>query len=448
MKNKIKTIWLAILFFFSIATTYGQNTSYLNPNSAFYANRMIFGSTMVLPSQSPDSVEIFLFYKLQINHFLFTNIGDEYISKYTIELSLADSDGVVKVSRVISDSFKLSNPLTPKDPVQFRTNYIELHALKANYTAQIRVIDNSTKNSDKSSFPLNFSNLKNEPNSFTNIVFLENKGNYASPIILNNNLKFSGDPIDLYIFIFNDNNNDLHYDIIKKYNNPKAIDPWGEFQKHSGKLETQPFNKPTIDLIDNSIHIQFPIEASLPTAGEENNGKMARIIYQNNIFSPGDYILKIYNSKGDTSQSTFKVYWEDEPISLLNVTYALNISKLFFNEKEMDKIENGDYGEQYQNLIDAWKQFDPTPQTPFNEVMNEFYRRVDYAYNNFSTFSEKNGANTDKGRIYILYGPPDKTEQKFKNGKLYETWVYTTLIKEFTFETIESGVFKIVNIRE
>jgi len=75
----------------------------------------------------------------------FTNIGDEYISKYTIELSLADSDGVVKVSRVISDSFKLSNPLTPKDPVQFRTNYIELHALKANYTAQIRVIDNSTK---------------------------------------------------------------------------------------------------------------------------------------------------------------------------------------------------------------------------------------------------------------------------------------------------------------
>ncbi|HAW08996.1 MAG TPA: hypothetical protein DCW42_07525, partial [Bacteroidetes bacterium] len=155
-----------------------------------------------------------------------------------------------------------------------------------------------------------------------------------------------------------------------------------------------------------------------------------------------------YNSKGDTSQSTFKVYWEDEPISLLNVTYALNISKLFFNEKEMDKIENGDYGEQYKNLIDAWKQFDPTSQTPFNEVMNEFYRRVDYAYNNFSTFSEKNGANTDKGRIYILYGPPDKTEQKFKNGKLYETWVYTTLIKEFTFETIESGVFKIVNIRE
>lgn len=448
MKNSIINFGIFIALLFSSEVADAQSTSYLNPATSFYANRMIFGSTMVLPTDSPDSVDIYLFYRLQLNHFLFKNSNDEYISKYSIELSLADSLGVVKFSKVITDSFKLPNPITTNDPIQFRTNFITLRTQKIDYSVQMRVIDNYTKNSDKSSFPLNFSLLKNKPNAFNNIVFLENKGEYLTPVILNNNLHFSSGPIDLFIFIFNNNTSDLSYEIIKTYSNAKHIDPWGKFDKHSGTLRTIPYSRPLINQIENTIQIQFPIEASLPGPSDESNGKMASIFYKENIFSPGDYILKIYNTMGDTSQYNFKVYWEDQPISLLNIPYAINISKIFFNEDEIDKIEKGDYSEQFKNLIEAWKPYDPTPATPFNEAMAEFYRRVDYAYKNFSTFNEKNGANTDKGKIYILYGAPDKIDQKFKNGKLYETWVYSTLIKEFTFETIESGVFKIVDIKE
>jgi GWxTD domain-containing protein len=436
------------VFICSIFPGIAQTPNYLNPSTSFYANKMIFGSTLVMPSEYPDSVDIYLLYRLQLNHFLFTNIGNQYVAKYSIELSLADSFGVVKFSKVIIDSIKLQNPITQNDAIQFRTNFIALRTQKANYTAQIRVIDYYTKNSDKSSFALNFSNLRNQPNAFNNIVFLENKGEYSSPIILNNNLRFSSDQIELALFVFNHTSEKSYYEIIKKYNNEKAIDPWGTFEKHSGQLNLTPFSRPLVKLINNSIQITFPNEASLAGPSPENGANIANIIYRDNIFSPGDYVLKIYNNRGDTSQYNFKVYWEDQPLSLLNIPYAVSVSKIFFNEKEMEKIEKGDLSEQFRNLIDAWKQFDTTPNTPFNEAMAEFYNRVDYAYKNYSTFSEKNGANTDKGKIYILFGKPDKIDQKFKNGKLFETWVYSTLIKEFTFETIESGIFKIVEIKE
>ena len=448
MKSQIRNIVFLIAFVCSIFQGFAQSTSYLNPATSFYANKMIFGSTLVMPTDSPDSVDVYLLYRLQLNHFLFTNSGNQYVSKYSIELSLADSFGVVKVSKVITDSVKLQFPITLNDPIQFRINFVTLSTQKANYTAQIRVIDNYTKNSDKSTFALNFADLRTQSNAFNNIVFLENKGEYSTPIILNNNLRFSSEPIEMILFVFNNNSDKLNYEITKNYNNEKAIDPWGKFEKHTGQLITNAFVRPIVKNINNSIQITFPSEASLQGPIKESNGRMASITYKDNIFSPGDYLLKIYSNKGDTSQYNFKVYWEDQPLSLLNIQYAINISNIFFNEKEMDNIEKGDISEQYRNLINGWKQYDPAPVTPFNEAMAEFYNRVDYAYKNFSTFSEKNGANTDKGKIYILYGPPDKTVEKFKNGKLYETWIYSTLIKEFTFETIESGVFKIVDIKE
>lgn len=448
MKNITIIICFVILILFSVELTTAQNSNYLNPASSFYTNKMIFASTMVLPSQTADSVDIFIFYRLQLNEFLFTNISDEYVSKYSLEFSLADSTGVIKFSKVVLDSFKLSKQISPTDPIQFQLNFIKFRINKANYTVQIRAIDNYTKNSDKSSFALNLFDLKYKQNSFANIVFLENHRSFFTPIILNNNLNFSENPIEFGIFFFNGNSNNIKYEIEKKYNNAKAIDPWGNFQKQTGQITIYPFSQPIINKTENSIEIRFPEEASLPGPSDAGTEKFGKINFKNNIFSPGDYVLKIYTLKEDTIEYKFKVIWEDEPISLLNINYALNISKLFFNDDEMNKIEEGDYNEQFKNLIEAWKPFDPNRDTPYNEAMNEFYKRVDYAYKNYSTFNEKNGALTDKGKVYILYGTPNKIEQKFKNGKLYEIWVYTSLLKEFTFETVESGVFKIVNIKE
>src|ERR1700686_3475546 len=48
---------------------------------------------------------------------------------------------------------------------------------------------------------------------------------------------------------------------------------------------------------------------------------------------------------------------------------------------------------------------DPPPDTVENEFKEEHYRRIAYANENFA--SSVPGWKTDRGRLYITYGPPD-----------------------------------------
>ena len=57
-----------------------------------------------------------------------------------------------------------------------------------------------------------------------------------------------------------------------------------------------------------------------------------------------------------------------------------------------------------------WLVRDPTPGTVENEFKQEHYRRIAYANTRFSTKDELPGWKTDRGRIYITYGPPDEIE--------------------------------------
>jgi GWxTD domain-containing protein len=53
-----------------------------------------------------------------------------------------------------------------------------------------------------------------------------------------------------------------------------------------------------------------------------------------------------------------------------------------------------------------WDRRDPTPDTPRNEYKEEHYRRYEYAIRKFQEGMP--GWHTDRGRIYILHGPPVK----------------------------------------
>jgi GWxTD domain-containing protein len=52
-----------------------------------------------------------------------------------------------------------------------------------------------------------------------------------------------------------------------------------------------------------------------------------------------------------------------------------------------------------------WKRLDPDPATPDNEYEIEFYRRVQYADQYFSTETVR-GSLSDRGRVLLILGPP------------------------------------------
>jgi hypothetical protein len=55
---------------------------------------------------------------------------------------------------------------------------------------------------------------------------------------------------------------------------------------------------------------------------------------------------------------------------------------------------------------------------------------------------------TDRGKVYILYGPPSTIERKLVEKSSIEIWKYIELKKEFTFESISTGVYKLSKIVE
>ncbi len=74
--------------------------------------------------------------------------------------------------------------------------------------------------------------------------------------------------------------------------------------------------------------------------------------------------------------------------------------------------------EEREQFIEAfWQRRDPTPDTVENEFKEEHYRRIAYANERFS--SGIPGWRTDRGRIYIMWGPPDEIESH-SAGSTYE----------------------------
>ena len=71
--------------------------------------------------------------------------------------------------------------------------------------------------------------------------------------------------------------------------------------------------------------------------------------------------------------------------------------------------------EERDRFIEAfWQRRDPTPDTPENEYKDEHYRRIAYADDHYAAGVP--GWRTDRGRMYIKYGPADEVDSHPAGG--------------------------------
>jgi GWxTD domain-containing protein len=67
-------------------------------------------------------------------------------------------------------------------------------------------------------------------------------------------------------------------------------------------------------------------------------------------------------------------------------------------------------------IVQFWELRDPTPGTVENEVKVEHYRRIEYTNAHYSALSGLQGWKTDRGRVYIKYGPANEIESHPAGG--------------------------------
>jgi GWxTD domain-containing protein len=175
-----------------------------------------------------------------------------------------------------------------------------------------------------------------------------------------------------------------------------------------------------------------------------------RFTLNGDTLEQGTYELEVTASSSTMTNrmnQKFRIQWFDMPHSLRNIQFAIDALKYIATEKELKQLKSLEPIAQHAAFEKFWKQRDRTPHTSFNEVMEEYYKRVDYAFSNFETVKQKNGIETERGKTYILLGPPTNIDRAFSpSSPPKEIWTYSKLHKKLVFvDESRSGNYKLIS---
>lgn len=168
---------------------------------------------------------------------------------------------------------------------------------------------------------------------------------------------------------------------------------------------------------------------------------------------PGESELLIHISAGIERREIplrFRVHWFTRPFSLMNFEMAVDALSHIATDDEMSAFRTFSSSGNAKAFFEFWKRKDPDTTTAYNELMTEYYRRVDIAMRQYSTIRENDGYKTDRGRIFVLYGTPTNTQRVFSpENAPREIWTYSNLKRRFVFEdTRKNGTFVLIKTED
>lgn len=129
--------------------------------------------------------------------------------------------------------------------------------------------------------------------------------------------------------------------------------------------------------------------------------------------------------KKEELKSVYKK-WLDEDVPYIITDEERKAFKQLKTDEERDQF-----------IEQFWLRRDPDPDTPENEYKDEYFQRIEYANEKFT--SGIAGWRTDRGRIYVMFGKPDEIESHPSGGQYerpsyegggststypFETWWY------------------------
>jgi GWxTD domain-containing protein len=206
------------------------------------------------------------------------------------------------------------------------------------------------------------------------------------------------------------------------------------------------FNTISVDRVDFELeNISKNISENIDFKG--NDIPVVSINISDYQLEPGEYFLN-YKLNGKELSKKFLVEWDNQPLSLANLDLAVKSMKPILRDEEYDSLLSGNDETNANNFYKFWKNRDPDKNTAFNEAMNQYFSRVDFSFFNYSTIVEKNGSRTDRGKIYTLYGPPDKVINRRIDGNPSEIWYYKNRGERFIFNVVSNGIYRLEKIEK
>ncbi|MFI5253517.1 MAG: GWxTD domain-containing protein [Bacteroidota bacterium] len=129
----------------------------------------------------------------------------------------------------------------------------------------------------------------------------------------------------------------------------------------------------------------------------------------------------------------FTVKGKGLPAPIIDLDAAIDELLYIADRDTLEKMKKADPATKKNMFLAFWKRRDPNPNTEVNELMEEYYSRVDYANKNFGHYLP--GWKSDRGMVFIIFGAPSNVERRSMNmdSNGYEIWTYFEQNREFVF---------------
>jgi GWxTD domain-containing protein len=116
--------------------------------------------------------------------------------------------------------------------------------------------------------------------------------------------------------------------------------------------------------------------------------------------------------------------WYGIPIGLLNLDLAIDLMRFTATREELRGMRRGGPAERKAAFEAWWAERDPTPESPYNELMAEYFKRIHEAFVRFSS-PAKAGYESDMGAVWIRHGEPLTIDRRMPpGGSALEVWDY------------------------
>lgn len=373
------------------------------------------------PTGNPEKTRLDIFIKVPFSNIQFVRSNEGFTGKSTITLTFYDEykRGVVLErfwnEKIIAEEF--SEAISPKN---YNYSYRSFEFKPGKYFIRCEVLD---KESNKGSVYQGYINVKEYDSKIqiSDIIFISEKiqnddGPQYVPMVSN-------------IITSNDSSFTFIYEIYTEEKTTVSA----EYIIISEETEETAFSEITeIDLKKGTTSVEHEI-----VNADIDLGRYALIV-------------RLRNDEWDVEQEIKKSFYSKLygfPASIVDLDDAVEQMVYIAGATTLNEIKDaGSYDEKLKLFKKYWNSKDPSPKTEENEILREYYRRVEYANKNFENYFD--GWRTDMGMIYIVLGPPNNVERHpfDLESKPYEVWDYYEVNKRFIFvDQTGFGDYRLLN---
>ncbi len=411
----------------------------------------------VVPEDHPDSAAIVVFFRMSNDFLTFTkvtdpaDVGGNFKAPMVVSMEVRDTMGVIRKRLRWEDVAYTNTFEETNNKNEYHYGWQRFVVGPGTYSISLEILEKKENPQKKLKLQDVSYNPRKHRRLLTQPMFVEptvQQGReLLRPYVLSGNVSFGSRDARAIILLSDSVPVEYTYTVRQLPYEPRDI-RWWEVSEVQGSVRSSTTRRyhlyelsttaaPYLEAMDDAAHARniAVVEVPIPVTG----------------FVPGNYAIELVrNGTQDSIVTQFRILWEKMPLSLRNIDYAIDGLKYIVKEDELESINSGDDRQRRLNLMNWWRKEDPTPTTTYNERLAEYYKRLDQAFFAFSTIAEPDGADTERGKVYVLYGPPTTIEKKLAPDNYpQEIWTYSNSVsKTFTFKIDERGVYKLTAIAD